>query len=81
MFGSSVSPNFLSVLGTPVGDTAPPEGLSDVAGAAVDTLYEIFDDQYTNIARENGVAIVIGDKVYIATGDNIAQSGLSLHAA
>jgi intracellular multiplication protein IcmB len=39
--------NFLSVLGTPVGETSPPEGLSDVAGAAVDTLYEIFDDQYT----------------------------------
>lgn len=39
--------NFLCVLGTPVGDTAPPEGLADVAGAAVDTLYEIFDDQNT----------------------------------
>lgn len=39
--------NFLSVLGTPVGETAPPEGLSDVAGAAVDTLYEIFDDRFS----------------------------------
>jgi intracellular multiplication protein IcmB len=39
--------NFLSVLGTPVGETSPPESLPDIAGAAIDTLYEIFDDRQT----------------------------------
>lgn len=39
--------NFLSVLGTPVGETSPPEGLPDIAGAAVDVLYDIFSDHNT----------------------------------
>jgi intracellular multiplication protein IcmB len=37
--------NFLSVLGTPVGETKPPSGLSDLAGLLVDELYEMFDDR------------------------------------
>ncbi len=36
--------NFLSVLGTPVGDTEEPSGLSDLVGIVVDMLYEEFDD-------------------------------------
>ncbi len=37
--------NFLTVLGTSVGAARPPEGLSDLAGAAVDELYEQYDDR------------------------------------
>lgn len=40
--------NFLTVLGTSVGAERPPEGLSDLAGAAVDELYEMFDDKSRN---------------------------------
>ena len=37
--------NFLSILGTPVGDTKAPSGLSDLIGMVVDELYEEFDDK------------------------------------
>ncbi|EPX83994.1 ATP-binding protein [Salipiger mucosus] len=37
--------NFLSILGTPVGDKAPPSGLSDLAGMVVDEVYKELDDQ------------------------------------
>ena len=33
-------------------------------------LPDSFDDQYQHIARQNGVALVIDSKVYIATGEN-----------
>jgi len=36
--------NFLSIIGTPVGDTKPPAGLSELAGMVVDEIYEQFDD-------------------------------------
>lgn len=36
--------NFLSVLGTPVGEVRPPSGLPDVSGMAIDELYERFSD-------------------------------------
>src|SRR3546814_15175211 len=36
--------NFLSVLGTPVGETRPPSGLPDVSGMAIDELYQRFSD-------------------------------------
>lgn len=37
--------NFITLLGTEVGLTAPPAGLSGLAGVAVDTLYEKFSDK------------------------------------
>lgn len=37
--------NFLSILGTPVGETKPPSGLSDLVGMVVDELFEAFDDK------------------------------------
>ncbi|NDV52767.1 ATP-binding protein [Salipiger sp. PrR003] len=37
--------NFLSILGTPVGDKTPPSGLSDLAGMVVDEVYKEFDDK------------------------------------
>ena len=36
--------NFLSIIGTPVGEEKPPAGLSDLAGMVVDELYEEFSD-------------------------------------
>ena len=37
--------NFLSILGTPVGETKPPSGLSDLVGMVVDELFDSFDDR------------------------------------
>jgi intracellular multiplication protein IcmB len=37
--------NFLSVLGTPVGETKPPSGLADLAGMIIDEVYDEFNDQ------------------------------------
>jgi intracellular multiplication protein IcmB len=37
--------NFISLLGTPVGQESPPANLSDLAGMAVDELYEQFSDR------------------------------------
>jgi intracellular multiplication protein IcmB len=37
--------NFLTILGTDVGETHPPAGLSAIVGAAIDALYEKFDDR------------------------------------
>lgn len=37
--------NFLTALGTPVGEKSPPSGLSDIAGFCVDALYDMFSDQ------------------------------------
>lgn len=36
--------NFLTLLGTPVGESKPPTGLSDLAGMAVDEVYAMLDD-------------------------------------
>jgi intracellular multiplication protein IcmB len=37
--------NFLSILGTPVGESRPPSGLSDLIGMVVDLLYEELSDK------------------------------------
>lgn len=37
--------NFLSILGTPVGETKPPSGLSDLLGMVVDEIYKELSDQ------------------------------------
>jgi intracellular multiplication protein IcmB len=37
--------NFLSLVGTNVGETKPPQGLSELVGMVVDELYEHYDDQ------------------------------------
>lgn len=37
--------NFLSILGTPVGESKPPQGLPDLVGMVVDEVYEAFDDR------------------------------------
>lgn len=37
--------NFLSILGTPVGERKPPIGLSDLIGMVVDELYAEYDDK------------------------------------
>ena len=37
--------NFITILGTPVGHTVPPPNLSDLAGMAVDELYEQASDR------------------------------------
>lgn len=51
--------NFLTALGTPVGEKTPPSGLSDIAGFCVDALYDMFSDQYSKSKP----------KVYIAEND------------
>jgi intracellular multiplication protein IcmB len=38
--------NFLTALGTEVGETKPPSGLVGILGAAIDALYEKFDDKH-----------------------------------
>ena len=40
--------NFLTMLGTEIGETKPPAGLSGILNAAVDLLYERFDDSHRN---------------------------------
>lgn len=37
--------NFLSLLGTPVGEAKPPQSLPDMIGMVVDELYEEYDDR------------------------------------
>lgn len=38
--------NFLCALGTQPGETNPPDGLSDIIGAAIDAVYEKLDDKH-----------------------------------
>jgi intracellular multiplication protein IcmB len=38
--------NFLTALGTEVGETKPPSGLVGILGAAIDALYEKYDDKH-----------------------------------
>lgn len=38
--------NFLTALGTEVGETKPPAGLVGILGAAIDAVYEKFDDKH-----------------------------------
>lgn len=38
--------NFLTALGTEVGETKPPSGLVGILGAAIDALYDKFDDKH-----------------------------------
>lgn len=37
--------NFLTILGTPVGETKAPSGLSDLAGMVIDEVYTYYDDK------------------------------------
>jgi intracellular multiplication protein IcmB len=37
--------NFVTLLGTPVGETKPPSSLSELVAAAIDLLYSEYDDQ------------------------------------
>jgi len=37
--------NFLTALGTPVGDTRPPNSLPEIAGVAIDEVYKLLDDR------------------------------------
>ena len=66
--------NFLSALGTPAGDDKPPNGLPDLAGACIDELYRLLDD---NEAKSQPKRYVPDRDVVVDTA--IAKYGIEVN--